>query len=54
MALTSSIKPLPSLETYLSFLAFVKALRKDLEILKPKDLIDIQSFIWVMGSSEYE
>jgi hypothetical protein len=22
--------------------------------LKPRDMIDLQSFIWVMGSDEYE
>lgn len=43
-----------SLETYKSFLAFTDLLRRDLKILKPKDLIDIQSFIWVLGSAEYE
>ena len=44
----------PSLKTYISFLEFIKLLRRDLKELQPKDLIDIQSFIWVLGSSEYD
>lgn len=43
----------PSIETYSSFLKFVQLLRKDLKHLRPKDLIDIQSFIWILGSAEY-
>ncbi len=33
---------------------FAAALRRDLGDLHPKDMIDIQSFIWVQGSDEYE
>lgn len=44
----------PSIETYLSLLEFVDLLGKDLSDLHPKDLIDIQSFIWVQGSSEFD
>lgn len=43
----------PSWETYSSLLAFAEVLKADLSDLKPKDMIDIQSFIWVMGSDEY-
>jgi hypothetical protein len=27
---------------------------EDLSDLRPKDMIDIQSFLWVQGSDEYE
>ncbi len=44
----------PSVETFISFYQFVKLLKKDLKNLHPRDLIDVQSFIWVLGSSEYD
>lgn len=44
----------PNWETYQSLLQFAKQIRKDLKDLKPKDNIDLQSFIWVMGSAEYD
>jgi hypothetical protein len=44
----------PSWETYLNVLEFGSAVASDLRDLKPKDMIDIQSFIWVTGSSEYD
>ncbi|HEV7681519.1 MAG TPA: hypothetical protein VGO68_05320 [Pyrinomonadaceae bacterium] len=44
----------PSWETYASLLEFAKTVGQDLKNLRPKDLIDIQSFIWVQGSDEYE
>jgi hypothetical protein len=43
----------PSWETYASLLEFAETVRRDLSDLKPRDLIDIQSFIWVQGSDEY-
>lgn len=43
----------PSWETYASLLAFAELLRTDLRDLHPRDMIDIQSFIWVQGSDEY-
>ena len=43
----------PSWDTYGSLLAFCAELRSDLRDLKPRDQIDIQSFIWVLGSDEY-
>ncbi len=30
-----------------------RAVRKDLRDLHPRDMIDIQSFLWVQGSDEY-
>ncbi|HZS07905.1 MAG TPA: hypothetical protein VFD58_23935 [Blastocatellia bacterium] len=44
----------PDWETYSSLLEFADALRRDLRDLRPRDLIDIQSFIWVQGSDEYD
>ncbi len=44
----------PSWKTYASYLEFASKVRKDLSDLRPRDLIDIQSFIWVQGSGEYE
>lgn len=43
----------PSWETYSSLLAFAERVRKDVRDLRPKDMIDIQGFIWVQGSDEY-
>jgi hypothetical protein len=44
----------PSWETYSSLLAFAGEIGHDLRDLRPRDFIDIQSFIWVLGSDEYE
>jgi hypothetical protein len=44
----------PSWETYASVLEFAAVLRADLADLQPRDMIDIQSFIWVLGSAEYD
>lgn len=43
----------PSWETYANLLEFAGTVRHDLSDLKPRDMIDIQSFIWVQGSDEY-
>jgi hypothetical protein len=44
----------PSWETYASFLDFARTIRRDLRDLRPRDMIDLQSFIWVQGSDEYD
>jgi hypothetical protein len=46
-------KPAPNWKTYQSLLDFAELIRKDAEQLHPKDMIDLQSFIWVTGSEEY-
>lgn len=46
-------RPRPNWEGYKSLLDFAAQIRKDVSDLKPKDMIDLQSFIWVMGSDEY-
>jgi hypothetical protein len=47
-------KSRPSWETYAGLLEFAATLRRDLSDLQPRDMMDIQSFIWVQGSSEYD
>ena len=44
----------PSWNTYASLLHFAEVARYDLRNLRPRDMIDIQSFIWVQGSTEYD
>lgn len=44
----------PNWETYSSLLEFAEMVREDLRDLEPRDMIDIQSFLWVQGSDEYE
>jgi hypothetical protein len=34
-------------------IGFAEQVRYDMKDLKPRDYIDLQSFIWVMGSDEY-
>lgn len=43
----------PDWETYQRYLAFAEQLGTDLIDMKPEDMIDIQSFLWVLGSDEY-
>src|SRR5689334_9078877 len=44
----------PNWETYASLLEFAAAVRRDVRDLRPRDMIDLQSFIWVQGSDEYD
>src|ERR1044072_6299961 len=50
----SHYKTRPSWETYSEFLQFGQMVRSEVTDLRPRDMIDIQSFIWVLGSDEYE
>ena len=43
----------PRWSTYASLLAFADRVRRDTLDLRPRDMIDLQSFIWVQGSDEY-
>jgi hypothetical protein len=43
----------PSWPVYRDLLAFVRNVRSDISDLKPRDMIDLQSFLWVQGSDEY-
>jgi hypothetical protein len=44
----------PNWNTYKSLLNFANQIKKDHPTLKPRDYIDLQSFIWVLGSEEYD
>ena len=44
----------PAWETYASLLDFAATVRRDLRDLRPRDMMDLQSFIWVQGSDEYD
>ncbi len=41
-------------DTYASLLEFAEKVRRDTRDLRPKDMIDLQPFLWVQGSEEYE
>ena len=47
-------KSRPNWETYSHLLGFAKTVARDLRDMRPRDMIDIQSFLWVQGSDEYE
>jgi hypothetical protein len=44
----------PNWPTYNSLLELAARVRNDQRDLRPRDMIDIQSFLWVQGSAEYE
>jgi hypothetical protein len=44
----------PSWETYERLLELAALVRRDLWDLRPRDMIDVQSFLWVQGSEEYD
>ena len=49
-------KPAPSWPVYEGLLTFAAIIRRDLDRkpgFKPRDMIDVQSFIWVQGAEEY-
>jgi hypothetical protein len=46
-------QPRPQGEIYSAVLAFARKVRLDLDDLRPRDMIDLQSFLWVLGSDEY-
>jgi hypothetical protein len=43
----------PSWPLYNDLLAFVRKVRSDISDMRPRDMIDMQSFLWVQGSDEY-
>ena len=43
----------PNWPTYRELLDFAAAVRHDVRDLEPRDMIDVQSFLWVQGSDEY-
>ena len=46
-------KSRPNYATYSSLVDFARTIRRDLRDLRPRDMIDLQSFMWVQGSDEY-
>ena len=42
----------PNWETNANLLEFAGTVRRDLRDLRPRDMIDLQSFLWVQGSDE--
>lgn len=44
----------PNWDSYVSMLEFAEQVREDQADLCPRDMIDLQSFIWVQGSDEYD
>jgi len=44
----------PNWDTYVSLRGFAEQVRRDTRELEPRDMIDLQSFIWVQGSDEYD
>ena len=47
-------KSRPSWEIYAGLLEFAEIIRRDQSDLNPRDMIDLQSFMWVIGSEEYK
>ena len=44
----------PAWPTYESLLRLAGRVKRDTADLRPRDMIDLQSFLWVQGSDEYE
>jgi hypothetical protein len=44
----------PNWNTYANLIEFAHTIRRDLRDLRSRDMIDLQSFIWVQGSHEYD
>ena len=48
-----SYRSRPTWETYARLLELAALVKRDLRDLRPRDMIDVQSFLWVQGSDEY-
>jgi hypothetical protein len=44
----------PNWTTYVSLVEFAEQVREDQRDLGPRDMMDLQGFIWVQGSDEYD
>jgi hypothetical protein len=47
-------QPRPAFTTYRELLTLAETVKADQDDLGPRDLIDVQSFLWVQGSEEYQ
>jgi len=47
-------RPRPNWTTYAELLDLAEIVRREQRDLGPRDLIDVQSFLWVQGSEEYQ
>ena len=52
--LRARVSSYPNWGTYSRLLELAERVRRDQRALHPRDMIDIQSFLWVQGSAEYE
>jgi hypothetical protein len=43
----------PSWPVYRDLLNSVRSVRRDIASMRPRDMVDLQSFLWVQGSDEY-
>lgn len=43
----------PNWKIYKSYLELADTVRRQLRDMRPRDMIDLQSFLWVLGSDEY-
>jgi len=43
----------PNWRTYKSYLTLAATVRTAIRQMRPRDMIDLQSFLWVLGSDEY-
>ena len=46
-------KSRPQWPVYAGYLELAAAVRRDQSDLRPRDMIDVQSFLWIQGSDEY-
>ena len=53
LGLSFEYKSRPDWATYADLLRLARAVRKNVRDLHPRDMIDLQSFLWVQGSDEY-
>jgi hypothetical protein len=53
LGLTLPYKSRPNWDTYSAYLGLASEVKRALRQMRPRDLIDIQSFLWVQGSEEY-
>lgn len=44
----------PTWDGYAGLLGLAERVRRELRDMRPRDMIDVQSFLWVQGSDEYE